>query len=166
MLLFGGGIDFVPAARRQAASLWNPTGNNFNSPGNWNPAAADGVDLILDGTVAAQLDDTCSFTPNNLTIGSSANGWLDINDGGSLTLAGMMELGPVASNATVNMSGNAQLSIGNLKANLADTGGGISNFIMSGTSGATVRNTSTLTLFESLRTIELAIEGRLHLQRE
>jgi autotransporter-associated beta strand protein len=126
----------------QAASIWTPIGNDFNTPGNWTPAAADGVDLILDGTVAAQLDTTCSFTPNSLTIGSAANGELDINNGGVLTMTGKLSLGPVSSNSTLKMSGNASLSIAQLEGNLAATGGGICNIIMSDTSSLTNSDTA------------------------
>ena len=130
-----------------AAISWTPVNpsTDFNAFGNWTPNATTGDDLTLDGTVAAQLGVACTLAPNSLTIGSAANGELDINDGGSLTLAGPLNLGPVASNSTVNMSGNAQLSVNALQANLAAAGGGTCNFTMSGTSSTTVRNIGTFT---------------------
>jgi hypothetical protein len=103
-LLAAGLILSLPPCAHAAAISWTPVGasTDFNGAANWTPNATTGDDLTLDGAVAAQLGAACSFAPASLTIGSAANGELDTNDGGSLSLAGKLSLSPTSSNSTVN----------------------------------------------------------------
>jgi fibronectin-binding autotransporter adhesin len=136
-------LSLPPAA--QAASVWTNAGSDFNTTTNWSPAAATGADLVLDGSLAAQLNTTCSFTPKSLTIGSAAAGTLNLVDGvgasGSLTLSGNLTLSAAAVVSTVNLSGNARLSVNDLSTNTT-AAGGVCNFTAGGTSHTTLNSTA------------------------
>jgi autotransporter-associated beta strand protein len=141
---FYGDTNGIQLVESVGPILWTPSGNDhFEVAANWTPNASSGRDFFIAGTVPAQLAVECPFTPRSLTVASTADGQLDIADGGRLTVTSALSLAPFANKATLNLSGDAQLTVGQLKSNGDAYGMGKTSINLSGTSQLTVNATNT-----------------------
>jgi autotransporter-associated beta strand protein len=124
---------------------WTPaTGNDqFEVATNWTPNAATDRNFFINGTVPAQLAVESPFTPLNLTVASTSDGQLNINTGGRLSVADTLSLSPNSNKATLNLSGDARLTVGQLQANGVVYGNGKTSIELNGTSQLTVNAATT-----------------------